>query len=82
MKDNQGRVVGIVKGTSAKGNKFTKISMVGEYDEYIENFEGEQAEEVYISGDVKDINIGDIVELKYGKGFEGKAVVKGVTIIG
>lgn len=86
MKNDMGKVLGISKGISKKtGNTFTKISIVGDYEDYEKNNNtvyGQQVTEVFINDDV-EVNVNDEIELLFGsKVYDGKAQIKGVSIIG
>jgi hypothetical protein len=76
------KVVGITRGkTKEKKKPFTVLHLIGDFDDYqIENSEGNTAQNVYVAGD-QDVEVGDEIELVYGVGFEGKAVVKGINVL-
>jgi len=77
MLDNQGKVVGIVRGTSKeRGTNWTRISLVGAF-ENINGAEGQDAESIFFNRWL-DVNVGDIVEVKYKPGWEGKAIPIGI----
>jgi hypothetical protein len=81
MKNNIGQVVGKQIGVSKDNNKpWTKIFMMGEFDDYIEDAQGKTVTEVFMKG-VVDVNVGDNVEVKYSPGFQGKAQVTGLVIM-
>lgn len=77
MLNNQGKVVGIVRGISKeKGTNWTRISLVGEYDN-VNGAEGQDVESIFINRWL-DVNVGDLVEVKYKPGWGGKAVPIGI----
>lgn len=73
-------IVGIQKGMSKTNNPFTILHMVGAFPDYIENKQGTFAENVYCRGNI-DVSVGANVLLNYQPGFQGKAVVSGITVV-
>lgn len=76
------KVVGITKGISKTTKKtYTVLHVVGEFDDYLKkDSKGLRAENVYIAREVY-CDVDDVVEMVYGVGFKGLAVVTDVNVI-
>lgn len=76
------QVVGIFRGkTKDKNDDYTVIHVIGDFEDYQqENAIGNKAESHYVKGYV-DVNLGDEIELVYGIGYQGKAIVKGISVL-
>lgn len=76
------KVVGILRGISKRtGKEFTVLHVVKDWDDYqLENADGSAVDTHYIKGHV-EIDVGDEFEPVYGVGYEGKAIVRSVTIL-
>lgn len=73
-------VLGIVKGKGKNGD-FTVLHVTSEFDDYLkERSVGKKVETLYLSKNF-ECNIGDNVEVTYGVGYQGKAIVKDVKIV-
>lgn len=75
--DNTYEVVGVRHGLTKEGKKpFTVLHVFSDFDDYMKanGCNGKKAENVYIASNL-DITVGEIVELVYGVGFGGKAIV-------
>lgn len=77
-------VIGITTGVSKKGNPFTVLHCVGEFDAYQKNkgAQGKKVQEIYIPTNIDDpdFELGCDIELLYKPGYDGKAVVSGITV--
>ena len=73
---NKYKVVGIVKGVSKKGSQFTILHLLGSFDSYniSKGAKGQSVSNVYVSKDL-DVNLNDVIQLVYGVGYQGKAIV-------
>lgn len=81
MKNNIGTVIGIKRGVSKeKGRPWTVLYILGDFGDYEENVEGHCCQEVFVHG-YQDVKLKEVVEIKYSVGFQGKAVVSGITVI-
>lgn len=81
MKNNIGKVIGIKRGvTKDKGRPWTVLYLVGEFNDYEENVEGQCCKEIFVYGYL-DVKLQEEVEIKYSVGFQGKAVISGITVI-
>ena len=78
-------VVGLKRGISKNTNKpFSVLSVVSDYESYeIEaGAEGNRAQELYIANCYAPSEIiGKNIEITYGVGYGGKAVVTGYTVV-
>ena len=76
------KVVGILNGVSKETRKeYTVLHVVKDFEEYRKPFsQGVCTENVYVPDKI-NVNVGDIVEFVYTKGYQGKAVVKAVDVI-
>lgn len=84
MKDDIGKVIGIVRARNKDDKPITKLFLVGEHEDYVvessEKIEGKTVVEAYINGAV-EVNMNQTVKLVWGKGYQGKAVIRGVDVI-
>lgn len=80
MKNNIGKVVGIKRGVTKQGRQWTVLYLIGDFNDYEENVEGHCCKEIFVYGYV-DVKLQDEVEIKYSVGFQGKAVITGITVI-
>lgn len=80
MKNDIGTVIGIVRGISKDGLPFTKLSLTGEYDDYVKNCTGNDVQQVYVKKPL-EVKMGNTVELVYARGYEDKAYVKTVNVL-
>lgn len=76
------KIVGLVRGTSkAKNTPYTVLHCVTDFEEYqLPYADGNKVQEAFIRGYL-DVEVGDEVELVYGVGYEGKAIVTGVNVL-
>lgn len=75
------KIVGITRGTSKKNLPFTVLHVIGEFDDYqAQRSSGKKAENIYIGKNI-NVNLEDEVNLVYGVGFGGKAIVKDVIVL-
>lgn len=73
-------IVGIRRGITKKNKDFTVLHGVTDFDDYeMDGAEGNKVVTIYV-GKALDVNLGDTVDIIYGVGFEGKAVVKDVLV--
>lgn len=77
---NSFEIIGIV--TTLKDEKsFTRLVMVSDFSDYqqtnSERCEGMEAIVEYTRADCSALQVGDVVELYYSKGYQGKAVLSG-----
>lgn len=71
------QVVGIQKSISKKTNReYTLLHLLSDFPEH-SSAQGSMAENIYVPKNV-DVYIDDMIELVYGVGFGGKAVVEDV----
>lgn len=68
-------VVGFSKGTTKKGDKFTKVAL--EFEPPYDNYHGLDVVSHFIYADL-DIEVGSQVYLEYGCRQDGKAYVRNV----
>lgn len=75
-------IIGIVKGFSKKGIAYTILHVISDFEEweYKNNVIGKKVNNYYISKDL-NVSVGNCVELVYGVGFGGKAIVIDVNIL-
>lgn len=79
------QVIGIVKRKSKSSNAiYTTLYLIGNHTDYdVDNAEvcqGSRCIAETTSAQLPPVTIGDTIELLYGKGFEGKAVLKGFIV--
>ena len=78
------QILGIVKRKSKTGAIYTTLHMIGQHDKYsVDNAEVCQGSRCLIettSAELPPVQIGDEVELLYAKGFEDKAVLRGLIV--
>ena len=76
------KVVGILHGVSKETKRdYTVLHVLKEFEEYQKPFSvGQCTESVYVRDNI-NVNVGDIVEILYTKGYQGKAVVFAVNVI-
>ena len=77
------RILGIKKGKNKEGNPSYVYYFSDDYSDYERNNAeclGSPVSSIYSSKDFK-VNVGDELELIYGRGFQDKAVLKEIRII-
>ena len=83
--DEKWQVIGIVKRKSKTGATYTTLHLIGNHDKYsVDNAEVCQGNRVAYettSAELPPVNVGDTVELLYGKGFEDKAVLRSLIVV-
>lgn len=77
-------ILGYIVAETKKGNVGTTIFYEMEHDEYRQDTaikcEGMACDTEYIAGDFSTkLKVGDSVSLVYGKGFQGKAVLRDIV---
>lgn len=80
------RIIGFAVSKSKQGNIGTTIYFECEHDDYRrENAlkcDGNSCASEYIRGDYSDVlTVGGLVNLIYGKGYEGKAVLREIVAV-
>lgn len=73
-------VVGVRHGLTKEGKKpYTVVHLLHDFDDYMKahGCSGQSAENVYVASNV-DVEIGEQIQLVYGVGFGGKAIVTGI----
>lgn len=76
------KVIGIVRGVSKETNKpYSVLHMVTDFDDWqLDKAEGNKVETVFLRGQY-DISVGQEIDLVYGVGYQGKAIVTGIKIL-
>lgn len=78
-----GKVMGIVARNKEDGKVATMLHLgnvaFSDYDKSADVCEGMAVSSVYYAHKV-DCKVGDIVNVEYGVGFGGKAIVEGITV--
>lgn len=79
-------VIGLMVAETKKGNVGTTLYLAHEHDEYRQQnaqfCAGQACSEEYLRGDYSSkVKVGDIVTLSYSKGYQGKAVLTGITVV-
>lgn len=78
------QIIGIVKRKSKTGATYTTLHLVGSHDKYsVDNAEVCQGSRVMTettAHELPPVQIGDEIELLYGKGFEDKAVLRSLIV--
>lgn len=75
------QVLGIQRGKKKSGDDFTVLHVMREFDDYeAKTGTGVACENVFIGKNIPYVNVGDDIELVYGKGFQGKAVIKDIKL--
>lgn len=73
-------VIGIIT-TAKDGATFTRLVLVSDFTDYqqanAERCDGMDATIEYTRMDCSSLRVGDVVELYYSKGYQGKAVLSG-----
>lgn len=80
------KIIGFLVGKSKQGNIGTSLYFECEHDDYRRenalSCEGNSCASEYIRGDYSDVlTVGGLVELIYGKGYEGKAVLREIIAV-
>ena len=80
------KIIGYVVSKSKQGNIGTTLYYECEHDDYRRanalKCEGNSCASEYIRGDYSDVlTVGGLVELIYGKGYEGKAVLREIVAV-
>ena len=76
------QVLGIQRLTKKDGSEATILHVKRDFDEYeLKTGEGFACENIYVGHSLPYLQLGDVIEIVYGKGFQGKAVIKDISVI-
>lgn len=84
LKEDQYYVLGVQQRTSKSGNIGYCLFLVAPFDKYsIEHYQqwGYRVVEKYVSN-MKDIKVGDFIEIIYGQAFNGNAYIRDLVKVG